>query len=313
MKKIRVWLGKNKIKLLYSLILLIIFTIFIILAYLNFQIKKQIPQFNIFLNPISFSLQDYPRLENKLEPYISAQGAIVIDRDSQVPLVQKNPKLRFSPASTTKIMTALVALEYFRPNDILTVHSGKVEGSVLGLEAGEKLTFENLLYAMMLPSANDATLAIAQNYPGGEATFVSKMNQKAIDLGLINTHFADPVGLQDDQDYTTPLDLARLTTIALKNPEFTRVVSTKKKVITNMVGKDYKIENLNILLDIPGVNGVKTGFTEGAGQVLVTSKNNPLNNKDLIIVVMQSQDRFGDTQNLLNYLENNVIYQSTHP
>jgi serine-type D-Ala-D-Ala carboxypeptidase (penicillin-binding protein 5/6) len=183
----------------------------------------------------------------------------------------------------------------------------------LGFEKGEKITFENLIYAMMLPSSNDATLAIAQNYPGGEETFVAAMNQKARDLNLTNTQFADPIGLLDEEDYTSPLDLARLTSVAMKNTEFAKIVSTRKKEITNSVGKKYKIENLNVLLDIPGVNGVKTGFTEGAGQVLVTSRNIPGINKDLIIVVMQSEDRFGDTKLLLDFLENNINYQTIRP
>jgi serine-type D-Ala-D-Ala carboxypeptidase (penicillin-binding protein 5/6) len=311
--KFRSAIKRNKLKIIYLFILIVIFSIFMILAFLNYQVRKQIPQFNILLNPINYSMHEYPILKNNVAPYISAQGAIVLDKDSQVSLVQKNPTLRFSPASTTKIMTALIALEYFKPNDELTILSDNVEGSVLGFEKGEKITFQNLIYAMMLPSSNDATLAIAQNFPGGEEAFVALMNKKAKELNLTSTQFADPIGLLDEEDFTTPLDLARLTTIAMKNPEFATIVSTKKKEITNSVGKKYKFENLNVLLDIPGVNGVKTGFTEGAGQVLVTSRKIPGTNKDLIIVVMQSADRFGDTQTLLNYLENNINFQTIQP
>ena len=310
MKINRSKLTKNRIKIIYSIILLIIFIIFIILAIINFQLRRQIPDYNILLSPISYSMAEYPGLKNNLIPYISAQGAIVIDKDSQVPLVEINPTLRFSPASTTKIMTFLVALEYFNLNDELEIQTNNVEGSVLGFGKGEKFTFEDLAYAMMLPSSNDATLAIAENYLGGEEAFVLRMNEKAQELGLQNTKFADPVGLLDEQDYTTPLDLARLTSIALNNSEFAKIVSTQNKEITNTLGKKYKLDNLNILLDLPGVNGVKTGFTEGAGQVLVTSKNIPGINKDIIIVVMQSSDRFGDTQLLLNFLENNISYQT---
>ena len=139
------------------------------------------------------------------------------------------------------------------------------------------------------------------------------MNEKAKELGLLNTFYADPVGLLDERDYTTPIDLARLAALALEDPQFSKVVATKNKIIKNTLGKEYKLENLNILLDLPGVNGVKTGFTEGAGQVLVTSKRIPGTDKDIIIVVMQSLNRFGDTEALLNYLSNNIIYQTIHP
>lgn len=292
----------NKRKIFYLLVLAFVFLIFIALAYINVQLKKQNALLNVYLSPIQFVPGEYPVIENGVLSEISAQGAIVIDRDSQVPLYEKNSTLRFPPASTTKIMTALVALEHYNSSDILTVYRRDPEGVDLGFVIGEQMTFENLVYAMMLPSSNDATLAIAGNYPGGETAFVEKMNEKAEELNLTNTYFEEPVGLLDEKDYSTPLDLARLTTIALKNAEFAKVVSTKEKTIMNIKGKKYKLESLNILLGIRGVDGVKTGTTLGAGQVLVTSKKLE-NGKELIFVVMQSLDRFGDTEILLNYLE----------
>lgn len=304
---------RNKLKLFYLFVLSIIFGIFLVLALVNYYIKIQIPKYNINLAPISFTPAQYPSIINNYPPEISAQGALVIDRDSQVILYEKNPNLRFSPASTTKIMTTLIALEEYQLTDILTVLKDDVQGSTLNFEKNEKFTFEDLLYAMMLPSANDATVAIAQNFPGGEKAFIARMNEKAIELGLKNTHFEDPVGLLDEGGYTTPVDLARLSSYAMRNPQLAKIVSTKNRVISNTEGKEYQIDNLNILLDIPGVNGVKTGFTQEAGQVLVTSRKIPSLNKDIIIVVMQSQDRFGDSESLLNFLDNNINYQSTQP
>lgn len=313
MKKIHNWSQVNRVKLLYSFILGLVFIIFLILVILNIEVKKKNPELNINDNPISYAPAEFPKLNNLIAPYITAQGAVVMDRDSQVVLFEKNQNIRFSPASTTKIMTALVAFEQFMLNDELTVFKEDVEGSVIGLSQNEKMTFENLLYAMMLPSANDATVAIAQNYPGGESAFVDRMNQKAKEFGLVNTHFEDPSGLMDESGYTTPLDLIRLSSIAISNPLFAKVVSTKNKSITNTSGKVYSINNLNILLGLPGVNGIKTGFTEEAGQVLVTSKKLPKANKDILIVVMQSLDRFGDSEILLNYLDNNITYSAIHP
>ncbi len=254
----------------------------------------------------------YPIIKNKFNPQISATGAIIMDADSKVVLYSKNKDFRFSSASTTKIMTSVVASEYFKPEDILIVKSGKVEGSKLGLLIDEKMTFENLMYAMMLPSANDAALVISENYPGGEKEFVKKMNAKAQVFNLKNTHYGDPIGLADSQDYTTPFDLASLASFAIKNPLIAKVVNTKYKIISDTTGLNtYAIQNLNELLGEDGVNGVKTGFTEEAGQVLVTSKKEK--NKTLIIVVMGSQDRFLDTRRLLDLLRDNITYLPLHP
>jgi hypothetical protein len=138
------------------------------------------------------------------------------------------------------------------------------------------------------------------------------MIKKAKELYLDNTHFAEPIGLLDREDYTTSIELARLTSYALENPEFAKIVATKIKTITTESGNKYTFPNINIMLNYPGVNGVKTGYTEGAGQVLVTSQK--INNgKDLIFVVMQSQDRFRDTEYLLNYLNNNITFLSSRP
>lgn len=306
-------LKKNRLKIFYLFILIIIFCVFIAVAYFNFVLKKELPEGNYYGAPLIYTPESYPVLQNKEAPYISAQGAIVIDRDSLVTIYEKNPHLRFSPASTTKIMTALVALEHFNLNDILNVYDDSVVGASMNLTRNEKLRFEDLLYAMMLPSANDAAQAIADNYPGGEKAFVMQMNKKAKELGLKNTHFEDPIGLTDDKDYTTPIELAKLAGIAMQNTELRKVVGTKNRIITNTKGKEYDLNNLNVLLDIPGVNGVKTGFTEEAGQVLVTSTLVSGTDKELILVVMQSEDRFGDSETLLNFLRNNVTYLSIHP
>ena len=265
--------------------------------------------------PIPFSVSNQARLpviKTDYIPGVSAKGAIIMDSDSNVVLYSKNPDLRFSTASTTKIMTALIALDYFKLDDILTVKEATEEGSVLGLQQGEQMTFENLLYAMLLPSANDAALTIAQNYPGGANAFLIKMNQKAQKLNLYNTHYLDPAGLEDIGDYTTAFDLARLASFAIKNDTLRKVVGTQQKVIADVIGANvYKIENLNKLLGTNGVTGIKTGYTEEAGEVLVTSKLEK--GKTIIIVVMGSQDRFSDTQKLLDLISNNLTYLSIHP
>lgn len=303
----------NKVKIVYFITLVIVFAAFSFLALLNIELKKQNSLIGTYTNPIDFNPARYPQVNFSLAPIISAQGAVVIDKASQVVLFEKNPNLRFSPASTTKIMSSLVALEYYKPDDTLTIYKSNVEGTTLRLPLNEQFRFEDLLYAMMLPSSNDATQAIADNYPGGEKAFVARMNEKAKAANLADTYFEEPIGLLDEKDYTTAIDLARLTSIALENKKFSEVVATKAHQIQSLKGTKYTVKNINILLDISGVNGVKTGFTEGAGQVLVTSRHLPDENADLIFVVMQSQDRFGDTEVLLNYLYNNITFLSIHP
>lgn len=248
----------------------------------------------------------YPLLKNIYEPAISAESAVIIENNSKGILYQRNPTFRFSMASTTKIMTALTALDYYHPDDILTVRRDSVEGTALGLYAGEQMRFETLLYAMLLPSANDAAFAIADNYPGGEKAFVAKMNQKAHEYFLKHTHFGDPAGLEDDEDYTTVIDLAQLTAQAIRQPLLVKIVLTKEAEVTNTKGKVYFLENLNQLLGIDGVTGFKTGQTTGAGGVLVTTAVK--DDKIYIIVVMRSIDRFEDTRTLLKLIDNNVTY-----
>jgi D-alanyl-D-alanine carboxypeptidase (penicillin-binding protein 5/6) len=253
-----------------------------------------------------------PIIKTNFIPLISATGAIIMDADSKVVLYSKNPDLRSSTASTIKIMTALTALDHFSLSDVLTANKPFPDGSVLGLVDGEKMTFENLLYAMLLPSANDAAVTIASNYPNGQEAFVKEMNDKARILKLFNTHYSDSAGLADNGDYTTPFDLARLASFAMQNVEVRKIVGTKEKIISDLDNTHvYDLKNLNVLLGINGVNGVKTGYTEEAGQVLVTSKAEK--SKTIIIVVMGSEDRFGDTQKLLDLVSNNLTYLSIHP
>lgn len=252
-----------------------------------------------------------PIIKTQYDPNISAKGAIIMDADSKVVLYSKNPDLRFSAASTTKIMTALTALDHFELSDVLTVKQATNEGSVLGLIEGDRLTFESLLYAMLLPSANDAALTISQNYPNGEESFIMDMNQKAEEFKLFNTHYSDTSGLFDTGDYTTPFDLARLASFAIKNDTLRKVVGTKERVIYSLGGQVYEVSNLNKLLGVDGVTGIKTGYTEEAGQVLVTSRQEK--GETIIIVVMGSEDRFSDTQKLLDLVRNNLTYLSIHP
>lgn len=295
---------KNNVVFILPLISLLI--VLLVLAAYDAGLKRQIAN-NTVLPEITVSVSDFPLIRQQFAPDITAESAIIIDDTSKTILYEKKPALRFSMASTTKIMTTLVGMEYFAPKDIITVQSAGIEGTRVGFGAGEKIFFEDMLYALMLPSGNDAAYAIAENYPGGVPAFVAKMNEKAATLGLNYTHYADPAGLDDDNNYTTVHDLARLASYALKNEELTKIIATKQKVIHTVDGgNQYTLFNLNKLLGENGVMGMKTGFTQGAGGVLVTTKIEK--GHVFIIVVMKSEDRFADTEKLLGLITNNVTF-----
>lgn len=303
----------KKLKKIYFILPVFLFAVFLIFFICLTILTIWINNNQVFNSGISLESQfKYPILKTEFIPQISAKGAIIMDADSKIVLYAKNPDLRFSPASTTKLMTALVGFDIYKPQDILTVKSESVDGSVLGIFPDEQFAFEDLLYAMLLPSANDAALAIAENNSLGKEDFINKMNEKAKDFNLANSHYADPAGLLDQKDYTTPFDLARLASFAVGNTLIKEIVSTKEKIITDRSGVFvYQLKNLNKLLGVDGVNGVKTGFTEEAGEVLVTSKLEK--GKTIIIVIMGSEDRFLDTQKLLDLVNNNLSFLSIHP
>ena len=289
--------------LLISLIIIILVTI----TNLNILLRQKIEKERPLPLKYTINISSYPFLDKIKNPDISAQSAIITNADTHTILYSKNVNLRFSMASTTKIMTALVALDYYKYNSILTIYTPRIEGSNMGFYQGEKFYFKDLLYAMLLPSSNEAAYAIAENYPGGKDAFVSKMNQKAHELNIQNTHYEDPIGLDDDLDYSTVLDLSRLAINAIKNKNLASIFATKQKTITDITGNSiYQLENLNKLLGENGVNGIKTGTTQGAGEVLVTSKIE--NGHTFIIIVMKSTERFVDTKILLSLITKNVHF-----
>lgn len=283
----------------------------------NYKILSDLKDNEVLTIPFPLpSPASYPFLKGdsdfSLPSNLTAQAAAVMDNDSKVIIFSKNPNLRFSTASTAKIMTALVALDYFKKYDVLTIKTDDVEEVTVGFKKDEKFYFIDILHALLLPSGNDAALALAENYRGGEPEFVKKMNEKAKEFNLINTHFGDPAGLLDNENYTTVVDLARLASKAKENETFSKIVSTKQKTITDLDNKKiYNLKSLNKLLGINGVDGIKTGFTDEAGGVLVTSKKE--GDKTLLIVVMKSEDRFLDTRRILNFISGKIIFQSIHP
>ena len=274
-----------------------------------------------FITPTSSFADDY--LEDNLDfdvavetssdtskmPNINARHAVVLDRASRTVLFGKNENEQCKMASTTKIMTAIVVIENCTNlNEIVTISkkSAGTGGSRLGLSTDDKLTVENLLYGLMLVSGNDAAVALAEFIGGDIEGFAAMMNQKASVLGLTNTHFVTPHGLDFDDHYTTAYELAIIADYALKNPTFAKIVKTSNYTI-NINGNSKSIHNTNELLGyLDGVYGVKTGFTNGANRCLVTSCKR--NNLDIICVVLgcdTKKDRTLDSTQVINYTFDN--------
>lgn len=292
---------------LFPTLLLIILTTLVVI---NNDLKEELNKKTLSQIPFPLShIASYPKINSLTHSFsdLSCEGAMIMDDNSKVILFAKNENKRLPMASTVKIMTALTALDYFRMDDILEIKTNSVLGAIIGFKKGEKFLFEDLLYAMLLPSGNDAALAIAQNYKEGEDAFIQKMNKNAQKFHLTDTHFTDSTGLDDQGDYTTIKDLARLASISIRNKIFARIVSTKSRIISTVDGKkQYDLHNLNELLGVDGVNGIKTGFTDEAKGILVTSRVE--NGHTFIIVVMKSQDRFLDTEKLLTLISGKVAY-----
>lgn len=247
-------------------------------------------------------------------PIISAQAALAIDMDSQVSLYEKRADSPFLPASTTKIITALVAMEYYPLNLALKVPEFKVEGQKMGLIAGEEIEVEDLLYGLLVYSANDAAEVLALNFPGGRDLFIVAMNLKAKELGLAHSKFSNPAGLDDgDGHVTTAKDLIRVSEIAMKDPLFAKIVGTKEKTVSSTNGRIvHKLKNINELLgSVDGVMGVKTGWTENARENLVTYIER--GGKRVMIVLLGSQDRFGETRELIDWIFANYSWQEVKP
>lgn len=236
-------------------------------------------------------------------PRLSAESAILIEAESGAVICEKNADLPLPMASTTKIMTALTALSLCSPDTPLCVHPDAigVEGSSVYLVANERLTLEELLYALLLESANDAALAIAIGISGSVEAFSEEMNRMADELGLKSTHFTNPHGLDDAEHYTTARELAIITQKALREPLFRTLVATKKTTISHpSEGSVRLLINHNKLLRLyEGCIGVKTGYTKRSGRCLVSAAER--DGVTLIAVTLRAPDDWADHTALLDY------------
>lgn len=309
--------GSGKFKSLYSLL-----TILPILGFFSLAVKvvkaepifspppEKVLSFKELLPPP----KPYPvNKEIYLTPDITAKSVIIIDVDSAVVLYQKNADLRLLPASTTKMMAAMIVMDNYSLSDILTVGDTKVDGNTIKLIPGEQLTVESLLYGMLIGSGNDAAEVLAEHFPGGVSAFVEAMNKKAAEFKLDNTHFTNPMGLDGEDHYSTARDLANLATKVEENPVLAKIVSTPETVITDVSGQTkHVLKNTNELVGKDeGVKGVKTGWTENAGECLVAWVEKE--GKKVVFVVLGSENRFQETESLVQWTFNNFEWKIIAP
>lgn len=247
-------------------------------------------------------------------PQTSAKAMCVVEMSSGRVLDQKNSDMLLPMASTTKIMTAITAIENCDDLDKVFEISPKavgISGTSIYLRTGEKLSVRQLLYGLMLVSGNDAAVAIAERVGGSCKNFVEMMNKTARKIGAFNTHFDNPHGLDSKTHYTTAKDLALIASYALKNETFKEIVTTKNTKIISQEGKSRYLHNKNkLLFSLEGCIGVKTGFTDDAGRCLVSACEN--DNMGVVCVVLNCGPMFEESKTLLeNALEKYTLYDLT--
>ena len=301
-------------------IFFVIFLVFVSLVTFNFYSKisntkfsivSPVPDFlTVFLNRQVSTLNLWaPSVENKVKtkleaPIVSARSGLIYDLTSKQVLYSKNPKERLPMASLTKIMTAVVALENEKKDDQYKVTKDDLVGEdTMGLDAGETLSLNDLLYGLILNSGNDAGETLATNFTKGRSIFIKTMNSKVKTLGLSDTNFTNPTGLEGDgNQYTTAYDLVVMTQFALSNfPLFGKIASTfDYNIPYSSSHKVFYLENeTNLLTSYPGVKGIKTGYTPEAGLCLVTYLD--YDGHKIIAVILGSDDRRGEMIELLDY------------
>ena len=262
----------------------------------------------VFLCPVFISAAPRRISHDREAPSLSAESAVLIEANGGNILCEKNAHSRMAMASTTKIMTALIAAEKGDLERVVSVSADAVgvEGSSIYLYAGERITLGDLLSAMLLESANDAAAAIAIEIGGSIDGFCDMMNEKAAELGLTDTHFMNPHGLFDEEHYTTAYELAIIAREAMKNEVIKKTVSTRKLIIKPVEGNVRALYNHNKMLAMyEGANGIKTGFTKKSGRCLIGSAER--DGLLLISVTLNAPDDWSDHRALFDFGFENFV------
>ncbi len=311
------FLKRNWLKVIYRSLALLIIAAFIfqggtsapaIDSSLPYETQESRSPTRVFSSLIEIPLVP-ERLTEVTEPEpVTAKSVLITDLATGEVLWEKNSQATLPPASTTKIVTALVSLENYSLGEVVIVNSAcgslTKDQSQMGLVAGEKITVENLLYGLLVQSASDAACALAQAFPGGETEFVAAMNAKAKNLGMNQTTFSNPSG--NDTNESTPhfssaWDLTVVTKEALKSATFRQIMGTKEINLSSFDQKYWHlVKNTNeLLFTFPGTVGVKTGYTEKALGCLVLDYAQ--RNHEVLVVVLGSGDRFGEARSLAEW------------
>jgi D-alanyl-D-alanine carboxypeptidase (penicillin-binding protein 5/6) len=245
-----------------------------------------------------------PNWDGTVAPPIQSEAAAVIDGDSGALLFGHDPHKRLPPASITKIVTAMVALEHGDLDTVVTVEIDgpkfaiETDSAVMGLHHGDRLTLRDLLYGLMLPSGNDAAVEIARAIAGNEERFVKLMNAKVQQLGLEDTHFTNPHGLHDPDHYTSAYDITQLGLWAMKDERLREIVQALKWTVHG--SRTYTVINLNGLMwYYPGADGLKTGWHEQAGMTIVGSATR--DGHRVFVTLLNDQKQLPDSAALLNW------------
>lgn len=257
-----------------------------------------------------FNINSLPVLKNNAESLILlAEAAVAFDVDSDIVLFSQQAKERKPIASLTKLMTAVVVLENAQLNEVVTISKEAIdtEGCFCDFKVGEKLSVKDVLHIMLLQSNNDASVALAEHIGGSTANFVVMMNQKAADLGMKDTIFSCPNGLDDDGNFSTAYDMAQLADYALEKLLLWDILRIQEEIVSSIDGlQQHYLKNTNTLLKYSAdVLGGKTGYTEGAGECLLLVVQHPENKHRIISVVLNAQDRFADSQKLFEWVFTN--------
>ncbi|MFH1284312.1 MAG: D-alanyl-D-alanine carboxypeptidase family protein [Candidatus Peregrinibacteria bacterium] len=240
-----------------------------------------------------------------IAPIVDAKATIIVDLDTGTVLYEKNADARLPIASITKLMTAFIITEDDRLNETVTIseNAANTEGSNMFLRGGEIMALENLFYGVMINSANDAAVALAEHNSGTVDSFVKKMNEKAQELGLSNTHYSNPIGLDTPNNYSSARDLAKLGREVYKNQFIKHAVELKELEVKSVDGKYvHALKSTNELLENEffHVKGLKTGSTDLAGLCFVSIAESDEGN-EILTVVLNSPDRFRETKILIDW------------
>lgn len=296
---------KNKF-IFITLITLNIFFIFNLIKYFTVHafLNKPNPKNTI----IDYQIPGKPIVNNKDSfPKLNSEAYILIDTATNTILAQKNSDKQIYPASTTKLATALTALNIYPLDEIITIPSIYTEGKTMDLIAGEKITVRSLVEALLVYSANDAAYNLAYHHQQGVEGFIKDMNNLLKKYNINNTNFTNYDGIHNFNHYSTVYDLSQLGRLAIKNPVITEIVPQKKITVYDVDKKiEHKLISTNELLDlVPEIKGLKTGWTPEAGGCFISLLD--INGYQLIGVVAQSTDRFEDTKKMIEWAKNSVI------